>query len=68
MEFASASQRDTLGFQLYSTADPAGRRGNRPLLARPIPAALPDTPDAVLYRVPVKQAVGPYVVVEEIEV
>jgi hypothetical protein len=67
VEFATASQRDTLAFQLYATADPAGHRGNRPLHARPIPAPLPDTLDAVLYRVPVKEAAGPYVLVEEIE-
>jgi hypothetical protein len=67
VEFATASQRDTLGFQLYSTADPAGHRGNRALHARPITAPLPDVLDAVLYRVPVTAAVGPYVLVEEIE-
>ena len=68
VEFATSSQRDTLAFQLYATADPAGRRGNRPLHERPIPAPLPDTLDAVLYRVPVKRVTEPYVVVEEIEV
>lgn len=67
VEFATGSQRDTLAFQVYTTADPGGRRGRRPLHARPILAPLPDTLDAVLYRVPVKVAVGPYVVVEEIE-
>ncbi|HET9315121.1 MAG TPA: hypothetical protein VFQ51_06000, partial [Vicinamibacteria bacterium] len=67
VEFATASQRDTLGFRLYSTADPAGRRGNRALHARPILAPLPDLLDAALYRVPVTAPVGPYVLVEEIE-
>ena len=68
VEFATSSQRDTLAFTLYETRDPAGRKDLRPLTARPIAAPLPDTLDAVLYRVPVKRMSGPYVVVEETEI
>ncbi len=68
VEFATSSQRDTLAFALYETADPVGRQGRRALTARPVPAALPDTIDAVLYRVPVRRVVGPYLLIEEIEV
>lgn len=67
VEFATTSQRDTLAFQLYGTPDPSGRRSGRALHPRPIPAPLPDTLDAVLYRVPVSPAAGPYLMVEEIE-
>jgi len=68
VEFATSSQRDTLAFQVYATSDPAGRKDRRPLHERPIAAPLPDTLDAVLYRVPVRQTAGPYVLIEEIEI
>lgn len=67
VEFATASQRGTLAFDFYATDDPQGVR-NRRRLARRIPAALPDTFDAVLYRVPVPDRVpGPYLVIDEVE-
>jgi hypothetical protein len=67
VEFATASQRGTLAFDLYATDDPQGLRGRR-ALARRVPSALPDTLDAVLYRVPVRGAMaGPYLVIDEIE-
>jgi hypothetical protein len=68
VEFATASQRDTLAFTLYETADPVGRKGLRPLVTKPVAAPLPDTLDAVLYRVPVKRLVGPYLLIEETEI
>lgn len=68
VEFATASQRGTLAFELFATDDPSGVRNRRPL-ARRVPAALPDTLDAVLYRVPVgDRRAGPYVVIDEIEI
>lgn len=68
VEFATASQRGTLAFELFATDDPQGIRNRRPL-ARRIPAALPDTFDAVLYRVPVAaRSAGPYLVIDEIEI
>jgi Peptidase family C25 len=68
VEFATASQRGTLAFELFATDDPQGVRNRRPL-GRRIPAALPDTFDAVLYRVPVPvRSPGPYLVIDEIEI
>lgn len=68
LEFATASQRGTLAFEVFATDDPQGVRNRRPL-ARRIPAALPDTSDAVLYRVPLAgRSAGPYLVIDEIEI
>ncbi|MET0553396.1 MAG: C25 family cysteine peptidase [Vicinamibacteria bacterium] len=68
VEFATASQRGTLAFEVFATDDPHGLANRRPL-ARRVPAALPDTTDAVLYRVPVAlRQPGPYVVIDEIEI
>ena len=68
LEFATASQRGTLAFEVFATDDPQGVRNRRPLASR-IPAALPDTFDAVLYRVPTAaRRAGPYLVIDEIEI
>jgi hypothetical protein len=68
LEFATASQRGTLAFEVFATDDPQGVRNRRPL-ARRVPAALPDTFDAVLYRVPTaERRAGPYLVIDEIEI
>jgi hypothetical protein len=67
VEFATASQRDTLAFDVYTTDDAYGT-GARRRLARRVPSAMPDTLDAVLYRVPVPdKRPGPYLVIDEIE-
>lgn len=68
VEFATSSQRGTLAFDLFATDDPQGVRGRTPL-ARRVPSALPDTSDAVLYRVPVaRRPDARFVVIDEVEI
>jgi hypothetical protein len=50
VEFATLRQRGTLGFDLFQTEDPTGRRGRVRLTDRPIAAPVPNSGTPILYR------------------
>ncbi|HEV7500013.1 MAG TPA: C25 family cysteine peptidase, partial [Vicinamibacteria bacterium] len=67
VEFATGSQRGTLGFDLFQTTDPTGRLGRRRLTDRSLTSPVPSSGSPILYRAETKQITAPYIVIEEIE-
>ena len=65
IEFALGSQHESQSFELFGTADPAGRSGRVRLLDAPIPA-VPSSLGPAVYRADV--ALGfPYLLIEELD-
>jgi hypothetical protein len=67
VEFATATQRGTLGFDLFGTDDPRGRGPRVKLNDAPIAAPVPDSRTPILYRAQTRPITTRYVVIEEIE-
>jgi hypothetical protein len=67
VEFATSSQRGTLGFDLYATEDPTGRRGRLRLIDQPIATPVPSSGTPIIYRADTARITAPYLVIEEIE-
>jgi hypothetical protein len=67
VEFATSTQRRTLGFNVYATRDGRGRGTRTRLNDKPIVASLPDTSWPTLYRLETAPFRERYVVIEEIE-
>jgi hypothetical protein len=68
IEFATSSQRRTLGFNIYATADGTGRHDRTLLTERPVLSPVPSSATPILYRADTAPIETPYVVIEEIEV
>jgi peptidase C25-like protein len=67
VEFATSSQRGSLAFNLYATADATGRSGLVKLTDHAIPAPVPSSGTPILYRAETAPITSPYLVIEEIE-
>ena len=68
VEFATLRQRGTLGFDLFQTEDPTGRRGRVRLTDRPIAAPVPNSGTPILYRAETSPITASFLVIEETEV
>ena len=68
VEFATGSQRRTLGFNLYALETPTRQATGRRLNERLVLAPVPDSVRPILYRVETGPVVEPYLLIEEIEV
>ena len=68
VEFATSSQRGTLGFDLFQTEDPTGRRGRVRLTEQAIVSPVPNSATPILYRAETSPITATYIVIEETEV
>ena len=68
VEFATGSQRRTLGFNLYAVETPTRQATGRRLNERLVLAPVPDSVRPILYRVETGPVAEPYLLIEEIEV
>ena len=68
VEFATSSQRGTLGFELFQTEDPTGRRGRVRLTEQAIVSPVPNSATPILYRAETSPITATYIVIEETEV
>jgi hypothetical protein len=67
VEFATGSQRDTVGFRIYGTDDPTGRGGLVSLTQLPLRAPSPSSVMPVVYRAEAGRIPTRYVLIEEID-
>jgi hypothetical protein len=67
VEFATATQRGTLGFDVFGTDDPHARGARVKLNDAPILAPVPDSQTPILYRAQTRPITTRYLVIEEIE-
>ena len=68
VEFATSSQRGTLGFDLFETEDPTGRRGRVRLTDQAIASPVSSSATPILYRAETSPITAPFIVIEETEV
>jgi len=68
VEFATSRQRGTLGFDLFQTDDPTGRRGRVRLTDQAIASPVPSSGTPILYRAETSPITASFIVIEETEV
>jgi hypothetical protein len=68
VEFATSSQHGTLGFDLFQTEDPTGRRGRVRLTERALVSPVPSSGTPILYRAETSPITASFLVIEETEV
>jgi hypothetical protein len=68
VEFATSRQRGTLGFDLFQTDDPTGRRGRLRLTDQAIASPVPSSATPILYRAETAPITASFIVIEETEV